>query len=402
MVYGCRLLPVVGLVCLLSLPVLAQEAQVRQLSEEERQKLFAHRTPPPDVAEVPDDATRTDSGLAFRVLTPGSSDERPGPNDLVSVHFSGWTTRGVLVESSLAENRPWNFQVNLSAPGLAEALVSMQVGEKRRLWVPAELATFEGRTPQGMLVYDLELLGISTAPTPPSGWTAPEKATRSDTGLAWQRIREGWGRQSPGPEDRVIVDYTLWTADGVIRASSQRRGEPETLEMRQMGGGTSEALQAMVPGERRWLWVPGELEEPGLDEDDQIWNLELIAVIKKPVTPPDVGAIPEDATRTESGLAYKVLEPGHGRLRPGPSDTVVINYATWTPDGKLIDSTFDRGRPLGVDFDGEMPAGLQETLAQMVEGERRRIWLPPELGFVGFSNVPESMLVFELDLVSIE
>lgn len=115
---------------------------------------------PPDVAAPPPDALRTPSGLATRILSPGMSNVKPEPRSTVRVHYTGWTTDGKMFDTSFG-GRPAEFSVTGVIPGWTEALQLMVVGEKRRLWIPANLA-YEGQPgrPQGMLVFDVELLGV--------------------------------------------------------------------------------------------------------------------------------------------------------------------------------------------------------------------------------------------------
>src|SRR5207247_1860720 len=61
--------------------------------------------------------------------------------------------------------------------------------------------------------------------------------------------------------------------------------------------------------------------------------------------PPDVAAPPSDATKTSSGLATKVMEPGKGKIHPTKTDLVTVHYTGWTTDGKMFDSSVARGRP---------------------------------------------------------
>jgi len=116
---------------------------------------------PSDVAAPPANAARTASGLATRVLQPGNGTAKPGPDARVNVHYSGWTTDGKLFDSSVVRGEPANFPVGGVIPGFREGLMLMVRGEKRRLWIPESLA-YKGRSgaPKGMLVFDVELLGI--------------------------------------------------------------------------------------------------------------------------------------------------------------------------------------------------------------------------------------------------
>jgi FKBP-type peptidyl-prolyl cis-trans isomerase len=116
---------------------------------------------PDDVAAPPETAERTASGLASRVLEPGTGMRRPEATSRVQVHYSGWTTDGELFDSSVLRGEPATFGLNQVIAGWTEGLQLMVEGETRRLWIPTELAynNRPGR-PQGMLVFDVQLLSI--------------------------------------------------------------------------------------------------------------------------------------------------------------------------------------------------------------------------------------------------
>lgn len=116
---------------------------------------------PADVATVPPDAERTKSGLTSRVLRAGTGEVHPRASSTVTVHYSGWTTDGKLFDSSVRRGEPTTFPLNQVIRGWTEGLQLMVVGEQRRLWIPEELA-YRGASgrPQGMLVFDVELLAI--------------------------------------------------------------------------------------------------------------------------------------------------------------------------------------------------------------------------------------------------
>ena len=125
---------------------------------------------PPDVAAKPADATTTESGLAFKVLQKGTGTEKPAPEDTVKVHYTGWTTDGKMFDSSVKRGKPTEFPLNGVIKGWTEGVGLMTVGEKRRFWIPGDLAY--GETPRrpgapaGTLVFDVELIEIKKAPSP--------------------------------------------------------------------------------------------------------------------------------------------------------------------------------------------------------------------------------------------
>ncbi|MEO8070417.1 MAG: FKBP-type peptidyl-prolyl cis-trans isomerase, partial [Acidobacteriota bacterium] len=119
---------------------------------------------PPDVAAPPADAVRTPSGIASRILQVGMSNVRPSARNTVRVNYTGWTTDGKMFDSSLTSGQPIEFPLNRVIPGWTEGVQLMVVGEKRRFWIPGNLAygdTPDGSgAPSGTLVFDIELLAV--------------------------------------------------------------------------------------------------------------------------------------------------------------------------------------------------------------------------------------------------
>ncbi len=122
--------------------------------------LAAQIPAPDDVASPPADAETTASGLASKVLEAGSGSVNPTATSNVTVHYTGWTTDGRMFDSSVARGQPSMFPLNRVIRGWTEGVQLMVVGEKRRFWIPEELAYGGRRDPRGMLVFDVELIAI--------------------------------------------------------------------------------------------------------------------------------------------------------------------------------------------------------------------------------------------------
>jgi peptidylprolyl isomerase len=213
---------------------------------------------PSDVTAAPADAATTASGLASKVLAPGTGTEHPVPTDLVKVNYTGWTTDGKMFDSSVARHRPTVLPLGKVIAGWAEGIPLMVVGEKRRFWIPAKLA-YEGKAgkPQGMLVFDVELLDILRVPPVPADVAAPPAdAQRSKSGLAWKVLKPGTGTAHPKATSTVRVHYTGWTTDGKMFDSSLAKGTPSTFELNKVVAGWTEGLQMMTEGESRRFWIP--------------------------------------------------------------------------------------------------------------------------------------------------
>ena len=245
---------------------------------------------PKDVNSVPSDAEVTASGLASRVLTTGTGSESPAAVDTVTVHYSGWTTDGNLFDSSVERGEPTSFPLNRVIKGWTEGLQLMVVGEKRRFWIPADLAYGEnpgGGRPGGLLVFDVELLGIEKAPEPPmvpeDVAAIPVSAEVRESGLASRKLSNGTGSTHPTKADMVTVHYSGWTTDGEMFDSSVMRGAPATFGLGQVIPGWTEGVQLMVEGEKRRFWIPaklayGENPQGGAPAGTLVFDVELIKI----------------------------------------------------------------------------------------------------------------------------
>ncbi len=247
---------------------------------------------PTNVAGPPEDASKTPSGLASMVLEKGSGEQKPGPRDRVTVHYSGWTTDGKLFDSSVKRGQPATFPLNRVIAGWTEGLQLMVTGEKRRFWIPADLAYGDnpgGGRPGGMLCFDVELLEIERAPEPPKVpedvAAVPENAEKTASGLASRRLAEGSGEQKPTTESVVRVHYSGWTTDGQMFDSSVERGDPAVFPLNGVIPGWTEGLQLMVAGEKRRFWIPANLaygENPpgGAPAGMLVFDVELLDILR--------------------------------------------------------------------------------------------------------------------------
>ena len=117
-------------------------------------------------------------------------------------------------------------------------------------------------------------------------------------------------------------------------------------------------------------------------------------------TPSDVAAPPKNATVTASGLAYRVLKPGQGTVKPTATDKVTVHYSGWTTDGKMFDSSMKRNAPATFPLN-RVIRGWTEAVGLMVIGEKTRFWIPEALAYQGRPGRPAGVLVFDIELISI-
>ena len=253
-------------------------------------------TAPPDVAAAPPDAQVMPSGLAMKVLQPGTGSEHPVSNDCVTVSFIAWKTDGSLFSTSTTMNDADVLCLNASILGIKEALAQMVVGDKRRLWIPEDLTFHEGHhhlqrrpedeePPHKDLTFDLQLLSILKAPPTPENLTqAPTDATRTSSGLAYVILKPGTGTQHPAVTSKVTAHFTSWRSDGRIFETTVMANHPALVSVASAPAGWREAMTSMVAGEKARFWIPAALafgdkpanrfNPPG----DLVYEIELISV----------------------------------------------------------------------------------------------------------------------------
>ena len=265
---------------LLSLPLLMMAAGVRAQ---------APATPPPDILPaselaVPTDGDKSSTGLVSKLVRRGNSSEKPGPADIVTVHYTGWSSDGRLFDSSVVRGPASTFPLDKVMAGWRECVQLMTIGETRRCWVPENLA-YKGQAgrPKGTVLFEIELLDTRGNPLvpPPDVKAPPADAKRTPDGLAYKVLRPGKGVRNPSRFGRVTVHYTGWTVDGRMFDSSVAKGQPATFRLDDVIKGWTEGVPLMVEGERTRFWVPENLAYGGKGDGPRgmlVFDIELIRI----------------------------------------------------------------------------------------------------------------------------
>ena len=111
-----------------------------------------------------DSVVQTESGLQYMVLKEGNG-AKPGPTDMVTVHYTGKLIDGTVFDSSVERGEPATFPLNKVIPGWTEGLQLMSEGSQYRLFIPSELAYGEKGAgdqilPNSTLIFDVELIKV--------------------------------------------------------------------------------------------------------------------------------------------------------------------------------------------------------------------------------------------------
>jgi len=119
----------------------------------------------------------------------------------------------------------------------------------------------------------------------------------------------------------------------------------------------------------------------------------------------DSAAADENVVTTDSGLQYVVIAEGDG-ASPQPGNRVFVHYVGTLENGTKFDSSRDRGRPFDFTIgQGQVIKGWDEGVGLMKVGDRRKLIIPPDLGYgargAGGVIPPNATLVFDVELLRI-
>nr|WP_255604443.1 FKBP-type peptidyl-prolyl cis-trans isomerase [Oscillochloris sp. ZM17-4] len=128
-------------------------------------------------------------------------------------------------------------------------------------------------------------------------------------------------------------------------------------------------------------------------------------VAPAPTSAGDAGG-EENAVTTASGLTYIEIAPGAGDA-PKTGDVVSVHYRGTLADGKVFDSSYERGQPIQFALGrGMVIPGWDEGIGLMRKGGKAKLIIPPNLGYgaqgAGGVIPPNATLTFEVELVDIQ
>jgi FKBP-type peptidyl-prolyl cis-trans isomerase len=381
-------------------------------------------SPAPEASDAP--VQTLSSGLKYQVLRAGEASKPARRGDYMKAHYEGRFADGEVFESTYKNGEPARFRFGgvPFIPGMSEALSLMSKGAKWRVTIPPELGYGKAGTPNGKippdatLTFDLEIVDIKSGdplPEPPKEFVPVDaaKAKTTESKILCQTLAEGGG-EAAKEGDTLVVHFNLWGPDQKLLQSTKATGEPMRIPVAQLKQNTSlpfmrEMLAQMKPGEKRLLSVPPEqafgaqARGPLPAGSTTTWELEIEKVLR-PMTPPEF-VKPADLklTKSASGLETETIREGTGET-PAPTDKVIINYVGWFTDGRVFDSSFQRGEPSNYALKQLVP-GWQEALGKMKEGAIVRLVIPPSLayGARGYPGLipPDTTLVFYIELVRV-
>lgn len=193
-----------------------------------------------------------------------------------------------------------------------------------------------------------------------------------------QRLRIALGEQTV---KEVLISLGVFAICCVVALATQLRGGEAVAGNLTTDTATSDTAKSTLVAQAASDLTPEEItEEPTTD-------------------------MPDNMTTTDSGLMYEDLEVGTGAL-PTPGQAVTVHYTGTLENGEKFDSSRDRNRPFSFTIGvGQVIKGWDEGVATMRVGGRRKLVIPPELGYgargAGGVIPPNATLIFDVELIRV-
>jgi FKBP-type peptidyl-prolyl cis-trans isomerase len=163
----------------------------------------------------------------------------------------------------------------------------------------------------------------------------------------------------------------------------------------------NEANETRITQEKAIELITAVFTKMQADEEEKLW-LEGTKNREEGAAFMAENAARSGVMTTASGLQYEVVKPGSG-AKPGPDDSVRVNYEGTLIDGTVFDSSYRSGQPVEFMLNAVI-SGWTEGLQLMNEGSTYRFVIPPDLAYGQYGSgpiPPDATLIFTVELISI-
>jgi peptidylprolyl isomerase len=361
---------------------------------------------------------KTASGLEYTITEKGNG-KKPQNGDKVVVHYTGRLTNDTVFDSSVKRGQPFDFKLGAGQviKGWDEAFLLLQEGDKATIKFGPELgygSQATGKIPaNSTLIFDVELLQVIEGVHP---WDVKGKDTlKTASGLKYIKVKENPKGEPVLPGTLAEFHYSGYLLDGKPFDSSVERGKPVSVKVGQgqLMPGWDEGLALMKVGEKVKLIIPSALAlgaagyPPVIPPNaDLVLDIEMLSV-KKVQAPIPFDTTGLQAKITPSGLKYYEVKKSGSPIKATPGKTVSVHYTGYLADGKIFDTSIERGEPFEFPLgQGYVIKGWDEGIALMSVGDKLRLVIPYQLAYGEAGHPPaipaKADLTFDVELLDVK
>ncbi len=361
---------------------------------------------------------KTASGLEYTVTTKGNG-KKPQNGDKVTVHYTGKLTNDTVFDSSVSRGTPFEFKLGAGnvIKGWDEAFLLLSVGDKATIKFGPELgygANATGKIPaNSTLIFDVELLDVKEGVRP---FDVKGKDTlKTASGVQYIIVKENKTGEKAVLGTMAEFHYAGYFRDGKTFDNSFDRAQPLNIKVgqKQLMPGWDEGISMLRQGEKARLIIPsalalGEKGYPPLipPNTDLVMDIEMLTV-KVIVAPALFDIKGLEMKTTATGLKYYEVKKAGSAVKAEKGKTVKVHYSGYLADGKMFDSSVERGAPIEFPLgQGQVIPGWDEGIALMSVGDKMRLVIPFELAYGEQGRPPmipaKAELTFDVELVEVK
>jgi len=331
------------------------------------------------------------SGLKYTVYEINKKALKCDSGDNISVHYVGKLADGSIFDDSYSRQQPISFNLGQGRviKGWDEGLQYLHLGDSALFVIPANIAygaRAVGKIPANSTLYftvkvvalkkGLKLWDISKL-----------KSIELDSGFTYAVISKGKG-DAVQFGDRASVQYTGYFTNGKIFDSSHLNDSKAfdfILGRHRVIDGWEKGIIGMKVGEKRQLKIPYKLaygkegRMPIPAKTDLIFDVELVKFEK--LEYPEFNFEAKDTISIDNGIKVIIADKKDGQ-KIKPHDEVVIQYIGRFMNGRVFDSSYDRGDSLVFNVaENKVIKGLDYGLLHARKGEQIRIIIPYKMAY---------------------
>jgi len=362
---------------------------------------------------------KTQTGLQYYVVKKGEGKKIINGNK-VYVQYVGKLENDIIFDSNVGKE-PFVFTVGERRviAGFEEAILQLNEGDSAIIIIPPHLGYGNRQVgvipPNSTLKFFIKILKVEKAEKISLFECNNNDTIYLENGLKYLLIERNLNEKKIAEGDIVEIEYIGYFPNWEIFDSSIKRKQPLRFEVgkKHVIYGLEKAILHMYKGDKARIFIPFEYaygaegKYPTIPPKTNLVFDVFIKNIYTKIKPVPFNCEGKDTLQLPSGLKYIIVEKSNSGIKPQPKKKVKVHYTGYFTDGKIFDSSLERGFPFEFVVGANLVIkGWEEGILLMEKGDKFRFIIPYHLAYgeEGFYNIipPKSTLIFDIELIDVE